>query len=90
MIALLGLRHAIENASRDPVTDEAVIAMLRGEGGSGSQLRALFEDNSLAMLARGGAAAGIGLPTILAAYARARDTALAVNRELDEALAGGW
>lgn len=89
-IEILALRHAIENASNEPVTDEGILAMLHGRGGSAPQRRALFEDTSLLAIARAGAAAGVGLDTILAAYAAARDSIAAVNPELDEALKGGW
>lgn len=53
-------------------------------------MRALFEDCSLQALARAGASLGIELKTILAAYAAARTTAIARNRELDVALKDGW
>ncbi len=89
-VEILALRHAIENASNEPVTDEGILAMLRGRGGSAPQLRALFEDSSLRAIARAGVATGLGLDTILAAYAKARETAAAVNPELDEALRGSW
>lgn len=85
-VEILTLRHAIENASNESVTDEEILAMLRGQGGSAPQLRALFEDSSLRAITRAGAAAGVGLDTILAAYATARETVAAVNPELDEAL----
>lgn len=89
-IELLALRFAIENASNEPVTDEGILAMLQGQGGSAPQLRALFEDSSLRAITRAGAAAGVRLDTILAAYATARETVVVVNPELDEALKGGW
>ena len=84
--ALLTIRQAVENASTDPITDEAIIGMLRGEGASGAHLAALFGDVPLQALARAGRAAGIGLGTILAAYAEARRVSLARNPELDAAL----
>ena len=87
--ALLGPRNAIENASTDPVTDAAIVGMLRCEGGTGSQRRALFEDCSLRALARAGAAFGIGVPMILAAYAAARDRDGAANPDLERVLDDG-
>ena len=87
---LLALRHAVENASNEPVTDETIRAMLRGLGGSVAQKRALFEDVSLRALVRAGVAAGVRPETILAAYAAARLTVAAANSELDAALRGGW
>ena len=49
------LRHAVENASVDPVTDAAILAILRGEGGNSSHLRVLFGDVLFsAILAAGG------------------------------------
>ena len=88
--ALLAIRHAVENASNEPVTDDTLRAMLRGLGGSVAQKRALFEDASLRTLARAGVAAGVGLETILTSYAAARLSAAAMNLELDEALKDGW
>lgn len=87
---LTALRHAAENASNDPITNEGLFAILRGEGGTGSHLRAVFGDASLQALASAGASNGIPLETILAAYAAARVSAAAANTELDAALAGGW
>ena len=88
--ALLAIRHAVENASNEPVTDDTLRAMLRGLGGSVAQRRALFEDTSLRTLVRAGVAAGVRPETILAAYAAARLTVAAANSELDNALRGGW
>jgi hypothetical protein len=87
---LIAIRHAVENASTEPIADDGILAILRGAGGAGSHVRAVFGDVSLSMLARAGRAAGIGLPTILAAYREARATAAAANPELDEALKGEW
>lgn len=87
---MLALRNAVENASTEPVSDDGIRAILRGEGGRHHQVRALFEDCSLAALARAGASQGIALPVILKAYAAAKVSACAMNRELDEALRGGW
>ena len=87
---LLTLRHAAENAAIDPISDEGIVAVLRGEGGQGSHLRAIFGDVSLQALVAAGASRGISLDTILAAYAAARATAAAANPELDAALTEGW
>lgn len=88
--ALLAVRNAVENASTEPISNEEILAILRGEGGRGSHLRAVFGDVSLRGLARAGAAYGIPAATILAAYAAARTSAAAVNPELDRALKDGW
>ena len=71
-------------------TDEGLAAILRGEGDTGSHLRAVFGDTSLQALADAGASQGVPLGTILAAYAAARTSAAAANPELDAALAGDW
>lgn len=84
--AMLVIRHAVENVSREPVTDDDIIAILRGEGGRGSHLRAVFGDVSLQSIAAAGAAAGIPLRDVLAAYQAAKATALAANPELDAAI----
>ncbi|MBS0641011.1 MAG: hypothetical protein U1E70_20440 [Acetobacteraceae bacterium] len=84
------LRHAVENASVDPVTDAAILAILRGEGGNSSHLRALFGDASLSAILAAGAGAGINRSTILDAYRSARATAAAANPELDAALTEAW
>lgn len=86
---MLALRNAIENASRELIDDDGIAAILRGQGARSHQVRALFEDCSLQALARAGASLGIEVQTILAAYAEARTTAIARNRELDAALNGG-
>ena len=87
---LLALRNAIENASTIPVDDAAIICMLQGRPGPGSHLRALFSDVGLAELARVGRLHGIGLPTILNAYGRAKSVAIAARPELDQALKDIW
>lgn len=89
-LGLLAVRHAIENVSNQPITDAEIVAILRGAGGSGSQLRAAFGDVSLQAIAGAGASCGIRLDTILAAYRAAKQIAAAANPELDEALKGGW
>ena len=88
--AMLILRHAVENASIEPITDAGIRAILRGQGGSASHLRAIFGDASLGAILAAGAAAGIGRQTILDAYRAARDTAAAANPELDAALTEDW
>ncbi len=87
---MLAIRHAAENASNEPITDAGIMAILRGEGGSASHMRAVFGDVSLQSISKAGAACGIPLPTILEAYRIARRTVAAANPELDEALNGGW
>jgi hypothetical protein len=67
-----------------------IMAILRGSGGTQSQLRAVFGDVSLAAILRAGAAGGIPFRAILDAYQAARESAAAANPELDEALKGGW
>ena len=83
---VLVLRHAVENASSAPVTDDDIAAILRGHGGRASHVRAIFEDASLATIAAAARSNGIGLPTVLAAYVRAKLDHAAANPELDEAL----
>ena len=83
---MLALRHAIENASTVPVTDEQIAAILRGEDGRDSHVSALFGDASLASITAAGRSNGIDVQTILAAYARARREHAAANPELDAAL----
>ena len=87
---MIALRHAVENASNDPITDSGILAILSGSGGSGSHLRAVFGDASLHALVDAGAFGGVSLNTILTAYAAAKASAAAANPELDAALAGGW
>lgn len=59
--ALLTIRNAVENASTSPVTDATILAILRGGPGSGSQLRAIFSDVSLAVLSRAALSTGYRL-----------------------------
>jgi hypothetical protein len=87
---MIALRHAVENASDEPITDDGIVAILRGAGGIGSHLRAIFGDASLQALSKAGASQGVPFQTILAAYAAAKATAAAANPELDRALNGGW
>ncbi len=87
---LLAIRHAVENASHQPITDAGIMAILRGEGGAPSHLRAVFGDVSLASIVSVGASGGISRRTILDAYRMARDSAAAANPELDAALKGDW
>lgn len=82
------LHNAAENASTSPVTDAAIVGILRDEGGNASHVRAVFGDASLAVLALAGRSNGIDLETILAAYATARRTVATANPELNEALRG--
>ena len=83
---MLTLRNAVENASIDPVSDGQIVAALRGDGSTGSHLRAIFGDASLATLAEAGRSNGVEFDTILAAYQAARRHHQAANRELDELL----
>jgi hypothetical protein len=55
---VIALRHAVENASDEPIADDGIIAIPRGAGGTGSHLRAIFGDASLQVLARAGASRG--------------------------------
>ena len=87
---LLTIRNAVENASTVPITDEQIVAMLAGGDGCVSHLQAIFGDVTLQALSRAGAAHGIALGTILDAYARAKETALAANPELDRNMSAGW
>jgi hypothetical protein len=87
---MLAIRHAVENASNEPITDAGIMAILRGDSGVPSHLRAVFGDVSLASILSAGAAGGIPRQTILNAYRAARDSAAAANPELDAALNGDW
>jgi hypothetical protein len=87
---LLALRNAAENASNEPITDAQIVDILRGACGSGSHMRAIFGDVSLRGLSRAGAASGVDLSTILAAYQAAKSSVAAANPELDAALRGDW
>ena len=77
------LLHAAENASNEPIDEEGLAVILRGTGGSGSHLRAVFGDGSLQAIADAAALLDIPLATVLASYAAARSSAAAANRELD-------
>ena len=87
---LLAIHHAVENVSTNPITDAGILAILRGEGGSPAHLHAVFGDVSLRALEGAGAAAGIGLATILRSYEAARDGAAVANPELDALLREPW
>lgn len=87
---LATIRHAVENASVDAITDAGILAILRGEGGSPAHLHAVFGDVSLRALEGAGAAAGISLAVILRSYRAARVSAGAANPELDAMLAEPW
>jgi hypothetical protein len=52
--SVLAIRHAVENASQEPITDAGIMAILRG-GGVPSHLRAVFGDVSLASILNVGA-----------------------------------
>jgi len=84
------LRHAVENASDELITDDGIIAILSGADGNGSHMRAIFGDASLHAIADAGASRGVPFATILAAYAAARATAAVANPEMDAALNDGW
>lgn len=84
---MLTLRNAAENASTEPIADFQIVAILRGEGGHPSHVRAIFGDAWLSSLAQAGRSNGIELGTILASYASAKRDHAAYNRELEEALA---
>jgi hypothetical protein len=88
--SMLIIRHAVENASNEPITDAGILAILRGNGGTPSHLRAVFGDVSLAAISRAGAAGGITFQTIFDAYRVARESVAAANPELDEALKANW
>ena len=87
---MLAIRHAVENASNERITDSGIMAILRGAEGAPSHVRAVFGDVSLRAIASAGASGGVPLQTILAAYRMARQTAAAANPELDDALNEGW
>ena len=72
------------------MTGAGIMAILRGEGGAPSHLRAVFGDVSLGSILSVGASAGIPRRTILDAYRGARDIAAAANPDLDAALNEDW
>ena len=76
--------NAIENASTVPVAREDLLRLLSTGEGEGSHLRALFGDVDLHTLLRLATLFDIDDPTLVRAYARARDTAAAANADLDE------
>ncbi len=84
------IRHAVENASRTPLDDAGIRAILRGEGGDPSHLRAVFGDVSLRVLEEVAAATGISPTGLLLAYQAAQRTAAVANPELDALLAEPW
>ena len=84
------IRHAVENASSTPLSDAGITAILRGEGGDPSHLRAVFGDVSLRMLEEVSAAAGISLARLLAAYQAAQRSAAVSNPAIDALLAEPW
>ncbi len=87
---MLAIKHAVENASNQPITEAEIIAVLQGAGGNPSHVRAIFGDVSLQAIASVGASAGTDLATILDAYRAAREAVAAANPELDAALAERW
>jgi hypothetical protein len=76
--------NAIENASTVSVAREDLPRLLSTGEGEGSHLRALFGDVDLHTLLRLATLFDIDDPTLVRAYARARDTAAAANAELAE------
>jgi hypothetical protein len=76
--------NAIENASTVPVARGDLPRLLSTGEGEGSHLRALFGDVDLHTLLRLATIFDIDDPTLLRAYARAREAAAAANGDLDE------
>jgi hypothetical protein len=76
--------NAIENASTLPIAREDLPRLLSTGEGEGSHLRALFGDVDLHTLLRLATLFDIDDPTLVRAYARARDAAAAANADLDE------
>jgi hypothetical protein len=76
--------NAIENASTIPIAREDIPRLLSTGEGEGSHLRALFGDVDLHTLLRLATLFDIDDPTLIRAYARARNCAAAANAELDE------
>ena len=88
--ALKTITNAVENASNEPITPAAILAILRSGRGHPSHVRAIFGDVSLRALDRAAAAAGIDPAALLGAYAIARDAHAAANPELERALTERW
>ena len=80
--------NAISNASRLPVNEALIGAMLASGDGHGSHVRALFGDCALETLERLCAATGVSPPQLLRAYGTARRLHAAANAELDELAQG--
>ncbi len=59
---LATIRHAVETASVDAITDAGILAILRGEGGSLKHLYAVFGDVSLRALEGPGEGPGSAWP----------------------------
>nr|WP_294510671.1 hypothetical protein [uncultured Rhodopila sp.] len=87
---ILAIRHAVEDASNEPIGDAGIMAILRGEGGVPSHLRAGFGDVSLASILNAGASGGVSRPAILDAHRAARDSVAAANPEREAALKEDW
>jgi hypothetical protein len=76
--------NAIENGSRIPLSRDDLPRLLSTGEGEGSHLRALFGDVDLHSLLALATYFDIDDPTLVRAYARARETAAAANADLDE------
>ncbi len=80
----------VRHASRTPLDDAGVKAILHGEGVDPSHLRAVFGDVSLRVLEQVAAATGIGPAGLLIAHQAAQHISAAANPELDALLAEPW
>ena len=76
--------NAVTNASREPVGEEQVLAILRTGDGEGHLVRALFGDCGVETLARAGMSTGMSLAEVRNSYCRARERHGARNPELEE------
>ena len=83
--ALAMVMNAVSNASRTPVSDKDIIAVLATGEGPGPLVRALFSDCSLETLDRLGETAGLSRAQIKSAYSHAKQQHAAANAEMDEA-----
>ncbi len=75
-------RNAVANASRVPVSDDQILAILATGDGPGHLVRALFQDCTFETLDRLGAEHGVARSVIRRAYARARLVHAAINADL--------
>ena len=80
---LAAARHVVANASRAPVSDDQILAILATGDGPGHLVRALFQDCTFETLDRLGAEHGVARSVIRSACAHARRVHAAINADLE-------